>query len=113
MRAVVWEAYILCIKPTDVCAKARCQELMLSGKGHSVALFNVSYSHTDMQSKAAPVALSQTGYCLAWRCIILSPPPPKPLTHSQADAMEFSGHHGSALPSQGSYQSCWEGSRPV
>lgn len=45
MRAVVWEAYILCIKPTDVCAKARCQALMLSGKGHSLALFNVSYSH--------------------------------------------------------------------
>lgn len=78
MRAVVWEAYILCIKPTDVCAKARCQALMLSGKGHSLALFNVSYSHRHAkQSKAAPVALGQTGHCFACRCIILSPPPPK------------------------------------
>lgn len=45
---------------------------------------------------------------------LIPPTPQNPsLTHSQADAMEFSGHDGFALPSQGSYQSCWEGSRPV
>lgn len=78
MRAVVWEAYILCIKPPDVCATARCQALMLSGKAHSVALFNVSYSHR--RAKAAPVALGQTGYCLACTCIILSRTPLLPIT---------------------------------
>lgn len=97
MCAVAWDfvfvcffvlfggAYILHIRPADVIAKARCQVVMLSGKGHSVALFNVSYSHRP--GEQTPVALGQAGYCLACRCILSFPP-----LLLQADAMEFSGH---------------------
>lgn len=81
-------AYILHIRPTDVIAKARCRAVMLSGKGHSVALFNVSYSHRP--GEQTPVALGQAGYCLACRCILS--PPLHPHLLLQADAMEFSGH---------------------
>lgn len=95
----VWEAYILCIKLPDVCAKARCQAPMLSGKAHSVALFNVCYSHRRAKQKSPPtVALGQTGYCFA--PIILST---TPRSLSPADATEFTGQDAFALPLQSGY----------
>lgn len=77
--------------------------VMLSGKGHSVALFNVSYSHRPGEQN--PVALGQAGYCLACRCIL-----PPPLFTSWCNGIQWPWF---AVPSQGRYQSCWEGSRPV
>lgn len=91
MRAVVWEAYILCIKPPDVCAKARCHALMLSGKAHSVALFNVSYSHR--RCRAAPSRTGSNWLLFGVRVHHLIPLPKLP-SLAQADAMEFSGHGG-------------------
>lgn len=65
-------------------------------------------THTDVQSSPSRTGSNWLLFSVYMYYLI---PPPTP-SLSQADAMEFSGHDGFALPSQGSNQSCWEGSRP-